>query len=617
MVETGEPREVMHFALLIGYGANAVCPHRLSRPSASCAESRHAEKPAAARGGRWTRTSRRQERAAQDLQPHGDLHRPQLLRIADLRGAWGCGRGWWTTISPTRPPASAGSVWTRSLRRPSRAIGGAFRRTAPAPRNRLLDAGGVYQVRDGGEKHLWTPQSIYTTPDTPSRLDDYETVQEIRSELINDQAAAHATLRSLFRFRKGTPVPLDEVEPVETIAAAVRDRGHVLRVDQQGGPRNHRHGHEPDRRPEQLRRGRRGSRALHAAPERRQPVGRRSSRWPPAVSASRPSTWSTPTSCRSRWPRAPSPARAASFRATRSAEEIARVRHTTPGVTLISPPPHHDIYSIEDLAQLIYDLKTVNPRAGVSVKLVSGSRRGHHRRRRGQGEGRPGPDLGPRRRHRRLAAHLHQARGPSLGTRAGRDPADPMLQRAPRPDPGAGGRPAQDRARPGHRRPAGRRGVRLRHHGPHHPGMRDDAQMPSEHLPGGRGHAGPESPGPLPGKADYVERFFRFIAQDLREHMAELGFRTVDEMVGRVDLLEVEPGGRALEGEGARLLRRPPAPGRGRESPAAQGPEAGSAIPGARWTSGSSRRPRPPWSRRSGGDRAARSATSIARSAPR
>jgi glutamate synthase (NADPH/NADH) large chain len=76
-------------------------------------------------------------------------------------------------------------------------------------------------------------------------------------------------------------------------------------------------------------------------------------------------------------------------------ELIARLRHSTPGVTLISPPPHHDIYSIEDLAQLIYDLKQINPRAKVTVKLVASSGRRHHRRRRGQGQGRRDPDLGP------------------------------------------------------------------------------------------------------------------------------------------------------------------------------------------------------------------------------
>ena len=82
-------------------------------------------------------------------------------------------------------------------------------------------------------------------------------------------------------------------------------------------------------------------------------------------------------------------------------ELIAKLRHSTPGVTLISPPPHHDIYSIEDLAQLIYDLKQINPRAKVCVKLVSQSGVGHHRGGGGEGQGRRDPDLGAQRRHRR------------------------------------------------------------------------------------------------------------------------------------------------------------------------------------------------------------------------
>ena len=89
-------------------------------------------------------------------------------------------------------------------------------------------------------------------------------------------------------------------------------------------------------------------------------------------------------------------------------ELIAKLRHSTPGVMLISPPPHHDIYSIEDLAQLIYDLKQINPDARVCVKLVSRGRHRHHRGRRRQGEGRRDPDLRPCRRHRRQPADLDQ-----------------------------------------------------------------------------------------------------------------------------------------------------------------------------------------------------------------
>jgi glutamate synthase domain-containing protein 2 len=107
---------------------------------------------------------------------------------------------------------------------------------------------------------------------------------------------------------------------------------------------------------------------MNAATRRTAP----SSRWPPAASASRANTSPTPAKSRSRWPRARSPAKAASFPARKVYPWIAKTRVTRhAGVGLISPPPHHDIYSIEDLAQLIHDLKNANRDARVSVKLVS------------------------------------------------------------------------------------------------------------------------------------------------------------------------------------------------------------------------------------------------------
>ena len=181
---------------------------------------------------------------------------------------------------------------------------------------------------------------------------------------------------------------------------AVQDRRHVLRLDLQGGARDPGHRHEPPRRQDQHRRGRRGSRALQAdcptATRRTAP----SSRWPRAASASPATTWSTPTSCRSRWPRGPSRARAGSCPGSKVYPWIAKVRHSTPGVGLISPPPHHDIYSIEDLAQLIHDLKSANDRARISVKLVAEVGVGTVAAGRGQGQGRRGADQRPRRRHR-------------------------------------------------------------------------------------------------------------------------------------------------------------------------------------------------------------------------
>ena len=133
-------------------------------------------------------------------------------------------------------------------------------------------------------------------------------------------------------------------------------------------------------------------------------------------------------------------------------DNIARIRYSTPGVGLISPPPHHDIYSIEDLKQLIHDLKNSNPSARVSVKLVSRSRRRHDRGRRGQGLRRSHPDLRRHRRHRRLAAHEHQARRPAVGARHRRDAPDAGDERPAQPRRAADRRRPQDGPRRGDRR---------------------------------------------------------------------------------------------------------------------------------------------------------------------
>ena len=111
-------------------------------------------------------------------------------------------------------------------------------------------------------------------------------------------------------------------------------------------------------------------------------------------------------------------------RAARSIPWIAKVRHSTPGVGLISPPPHHDIYSIEDLAELIHDLKNAQPARPHQRQAGGRGRRRHHRRRRRQGARRRGADQRPRRRHRRLAADQHQARRRPVGAGPGRDAAD-------------------------------------------------------------------------------------------------------------------------------------------------------------------------------------------------
>ena len=169
------------------------------------------------------------------------------------------------------------------------------------------------------------------------------------------------------------------------------------------GARHAQHRDEPDRREVRLRRGRRGSRRATSRGRTATTPTRRSSRSPRAASASRAEYLNHCREIEIKVAQGAKPGEGGQLPGFKVTEMIAQLRHATPGVMLISPPPHHDIYSIEDLAQLIYDLKQINPRRRVCVKLVAALGHRHDRGRRRQGEGRRHPDLRPCRRHRRLA----------------------------------------------------------------------------------------------------------------------------------------------------------------------------------------------------------------------
>ena len=172
---------------------------------------------------------------------------------------------------------------------------------------------------------------------------------------------------------------------------------------------------------------------------------------------------------------------------------IAKTRHSTPGVGLISPPPHHDIYSIEDLKQLIHDLKNSNPAARVHVKLVAevgvGTVAAGVSKAKADVVLISGHDGGTG----RQPADVAQARRRAVGARPRRDPADAAAERPARPHRRADRRPAEDGPRRRHRRPARRRGVRLRHRPARRVGLRDDARLPPRHVPGRHRHPEPRA----------------------------------------------------------------------------------------------------------------------------
>jgi glutamate synthase (NADPH/NADH) large chain len=239
---------------------------------------------------------------------------------------------------------------------------------APIYRDRL-DVGGDYAFRLRGEDHMWTPESIAKLQHA-TRANNPETYREY-AQLVNDQNEHLLTLRGLFEFNFAkAPVPLDEVEPAKDIVkrfatgamsfGSISYEAHTtlaIAMNRIGGKSNTGEGGEQ--------------------PERFQPMENGDSKRS-AIKQVASGRFGVTTEylansdmIQIKMAQGAKPGEGGQLPGHKVDAVIAKVRHSTPGVGLISPPPHHDIYSIEDLAQLIHDLKNANPRADISVKLVS------------------------------------------------------------------------------------------------------------------------------------------------------------------------------------------------------------------------------------------------------
>ena len=535
VVETGEAREVADVALLIGYGAGAVNPYLAFEAIDAL------ELDVAARGARAALRPRARQGAAQGHEQDGHLVPVELPGRADLRGHRHRPGRRSSAGSRARRRASGASGWPRSRARRSCGTRSAFERrpssTRPrrATRTRSTSAASTPGASAasgtcGAPKTVASLQKAVRLQDAKS-YDEYARAINEQGDVARSRCAAAGTSR-----REPPPVPLEEVEPATQHRAPLRDRRDELREHQQGGAREPRHRDEPHRR--QARTAARAARTRRASS--RLPNGdlRRSAI--KQVASARFGVTAhylvNADELQIKIAQGAKPGEGGQLPGHKVDEAIARVRHSVPGVTLISPPPHHDIYSIEDLAQLIYDLKCVNPRARVSVKLVSETGVGHDRRGRGQGARRRDPHRRARRRHRRLAAVVDPARGHAVGARARRDAPGARHERAARPRAPPGRRAAQDGARRGLRRAARGRRVRVRDRAARRERLHHDAQVPPQHLPGRHRDAGPGAARALPGHARARHQLLLLRRRGAaRHHGAASGFRTVDEMVGRVD----------------------------------------------------------------------------------
>ena len=253
----------------------------------------------------------------------------------------------------------------------------------------MLDAGGEYAWRVRGEDHTWTPDAIAKLQHA-SRANSYPTYKEYAA-IINDQSRRHMTFRGLFEFRFGAPIPIEEVEPAAEIVkrfstgamslGSISTEAHTtlaIAMNRIGGRSNTGEGGEDRRRYAPVKVGE----SLMS----RLGVGRVEVDIPLREGDSLKSKIKQVASGRFgvtaeylasaemlqiKIAQGAKPGEGGQLPGRKVSEYIAELRYSTPGVELISPPPHHDIYSIEDLAQLIHDLKNSNPHAAVSVKLVS------------------------------------------------------------------------------------------------------------------------------------------------------------------------------------------------------------------------------------------------------
>jgi len=532
VLESGEPREVHHFALLIGYGCSAINPYLafetlddlirqgllrdMDHKTACKNYAKAAVKGVVKVCSKMGISTIQSYRGAQIFEAVGLHH-----RVVDKYFTW----------TPSRIEGVGLDVIAEEvLQRHRQAY------TERSGNGAVLDPGGQYQWRQDGEFHLFNPDTIHLLHKAV-RTGSYEVYKKY-ADAVNDRSRALCTLRSLLDFKPRTPVPLEEVEPVESIMrrfktgamsyGSISQEAHetlAIAMNRIGGKSNTGEGGEDPARYtwtnelgdsknsaiKQVASGRFGVTSYYLINARELQI---------------------------KMAQGAKPGEGGQLPGGKVYPWIAKVRHSTPGVGLISPPPHHDIYSIEDLAELIHDLKNANEHARISVKLVAevgvgtvaaGVAKAHadvvlisgHDGGTGASPltsikhaGLPW-ELGLAETHQTLVLNNLRSRitvETDGQLKTGRDVIIAALLGAE--EYGFATAPLV---------------------------AMGCIMMRVCHLntcPVGVATQDPRLRKNFTGKPEHVVNFMRFIAQDVREWMARLGFRTLNEMIGRTDVLE-------------------------------------------------------------------------------
>jgi len=531
VIETGEAREVHHFALLIGFGASAINPYVAFETVDGMI-----------RDDRLLNIDHKT--ACKNMVKAGTkgvikvMAKMGISAIQSYRGAQV-----FEAVGLRQDVIDEYFTWTSSR------IGGIgmdviaqevlVRHRAAFPERRLenhtLPVGGLYQWRADGEFHLFNPESIHRLQKSV-RTSNFATFQEY-SKLVNDQATNICTLRGLLDFKLGESIPIEEVDSIETIMkrfktgamsyGSISKEAHetlAIAMNRIGGKSNTGEGGEDPERIAPMPNGDSKNSAIKQVASGRFGV---TSQY--LVSA---------REIQIKMAQGAKPGEGGQLPGGKVYPPIAKTRHTTAGVGLISPPPHHDIYSIEDLAELIHDLKNANRHARISVKLVAevgvgtvaaGVAKAHADVVLVSGyDGGTGAspqtsithaglpwELGLAETHQTLVMNNLRSRiavETDGQLKTGRDVIVAALLGAE--EFGFATAPLVA---------TGCIMMRVCH---------------LNTCPVGVATQDPRLREKFAGKPEHVVNFMRFIAMEMRELMAQLGFRTVEEMVGRVDRLE-------------------------------------------------------------------------------
>ena len=549
ITESGEPREVMHFALLSGYGASAINPYLALETVENLAwrsELAEGVTPELA----VKRFIKAVNKGLLKTFSKMGISTLQSYQGAQVFEAIGLNKELVDTYFSGTTSRLEGIGLEVLAREAQLKHEYAFRPLTESETE--LSVGGNYHQRVDGEYHLLNPSTISKLQQAV-RQENFKTFQEY-TDLIDHQNSNLCTLRGLMKLKKSDkPLPIEEVEPAKDIVkrfntgamsfGSISKEAHetlAIAMNRIGGKSNTGEGGEDEER----------FKSDAAGDSRRSAVKQvASARF--GVTAN---YLVNADELQIKMAQGAKPGEGGQLPGHKVDEVIARLRHSIPGVGLISPPPHHDIYSIEDLAQLIYDLKNVNPQARIAVKLVAevgvgtvaaGVAKAHADVVLISGDT-GGTGASP------LSSIKHAGIPWELGLA---ETQQVLLLNDLR---------SRIRVQTDGKLQTGRDVVIATLLGAEEFGFATTPLIAMGCIMMRKCHLNTCSVGiatqdpvlrkQFQGQPEHVINFFFFIAEQVRQYMAQLGFRTMDEMIGRVDMLDVEPARRSLEGPRPGLL---------------------------------------------------------------